>query len=114
MRVLLLGHVKVKTFKNPMGEDFDRFIVDTHEKTWAATHKWLDAVLFGNFVSVVDKDRPAAKKGKGIGGQDRVIYTQHHDAYDAKNRFGMPVEIDVPNDPSAAWTTLYSHIGAQQ
>lgn len=114
MRVLILGHVKVKTFKNPLGEDFDRYIVDMHEKTWAVTAKWLDAVFFGNFVSVIEKDRPTARKGKGIGGQERVIYTQHHDAYDAKNRYGLPSEIDIPSDPAQAWNTIYTAMNGAQ
>ena len=108
--ILLLGHVKVKPFKNPLGPDFDRWISDMHDKTWAVTHKWADAILFGQFESVVEKDKPKDKKGKGIGGSDRVLYTTHHDAYDAKNRYGMPEVIDIPDDPSQTWATIWNAI----
>ena len=47
--IVLLSHVKIKTFKNPQGSDFDRYTSDVHDKTWAATAKLADAVLFGNF-----------------------------------------------------------------
>lgn len=104
--VLFLGHAKVQPFKNPMGTDFDRYACECHHKTWGVTHKWADAVLFGTFASVVDKDKPGDKKGKGIGGTERVIYTERRDAFDAKNRFGLPQEIDIPNDRAKAWSTL--------
>lgn len=104
--VLLLGHAKVQPFKNPMGADFDRYACECHHKTWGVTHKWADAVLFGTFASVVDRDKPSDKKGKGIGGTQRVIYTERRDAFDAKNRFGLPQEIDIPNDRTKAWSTF--------
>lgn len=108
--ILLLSHCKVSTFKNPLGTDFDRYSSDVHDKTWAVTKKWADAVFFGKFVTIVDTDRPNAKKGKGIGGTDRVLYTQHRDAFDAKNRYGLPSEINIPNDPSQMWRTIWNHL----
>ena len=113
--VVMLGHSKVKMFKNPSGPDFERYICDLHEKTWGVTSKWADAVLFGNFRSLVDvsrreKGNSAERKGKGIGGTDRVIYADHRDAFDAKNRFGMPEEFDLPTDPSQAWLCIWNNI----
>ena len=112
--ILLLGHVLVRSFKNPLGPDYDRFTGDTDPKTTAAaTGRWADAVLFGTFRTIVDTGALGGKpkRGKGIGGQDRVLYTQHHDAYDAKNRLGMPPEIEIANDPAALWSTIIGAIG---
>jgi hypothetical protein len=108
--VLFLSHCKIKTFKNPMGSDFDRYMADCHEKTWSPSHKWADAVLFGNFATIVTdettrKDKQFGK-GKGIGGTERVIFTERADAFDAKNRYGMPPVIDVPNDHTQAWAVI--------
>ena len=108
--VVLLGHVQIRTFKNPVAEDYDRWVSNVHHKTWSVTHRWADVVLFGNFVSVVDKDNPKAKKGKGIGGTERVLYCEYRDAYDAKNRYGMSGEIAIPNDPSKTWATIWNAI----
>ena len=44
--------------------------------------------------------------------QKRVAYTQHTDAYDAKNRFGMDEQIEMPSDPSQMWATLEAAIKA--
>ena len=112
--IVILSHCKVKPFKNPMGADYDRYVSDVHDKTWAVTAKWADAVLFGNFFTVVETARSskpeALRKGKGIGGTGRVIYTERRDAFDAKNRYNMEPVIDIPNDPKQMWSTIWGHI----
>ena len=110
--ILLLAHSRVATYKNPLGADFDRFVPDLHTKTWAPTHRWCDAVLFGNFFTVIDDEKRAKRTGRGtgIGGTDRILYTEHRDGYDAKNRFGMEPELWMDGGPSAAWPALWSAI----
>lgn len=107
MSILLLAHSKVAPFKNPAGPDFDRYSVDLHHKTWATTHKWADVVLFMNFEVVAAKE---GSRMKGRGGQRRVIYTEYDAAYEAKNRFGLPSEIDMGNCGSDAWANFTSAI----
>jgi hypothetical protein len=98
--ILMLSHCQVKTTKNPMGADYDRYVSNVHSKTWGVTHKWADMVLFAKFHTVVNAD------GKGIGGNQRMIYTEHRDAYDAKNRYGMAPEIVIPDDPARVWDVI--------
>lgn len=116
VNILFLSHCRIKTFKNPMGADFDRYVSDVHDKTWGATAKWADAVLFGNYVSVVEggKTGEKPKKGKGVGGTMRILYTQRRDAFDAKNRYGMLELIDIPDDPATIWSTLWAAIQPQK
>jgi len=109
--ILLLGHTQIRPFKNPMGPDFDRYIADIHHKTWAVTHKWVDAALFGTYLTVVDQvSKGKNPKGKGIGGTQRILYTERRDSFDAKNRYAMASEIDIPNDPSQIWSTIWQNI----
>ena len=112
--ILLLSHVKVATHKNPLGADYDRYVSDVHHKTWSATSHWADVVLFGNYYSVVETasgGKPEAlKKGKGIGGTERVVYAERRDAFDAKNRYGMEPEIQIPHDPTLIWSTIETAI----
>lgn len=110
--VLLLSHCKVSTFKNPAGPDYDRYISDLHHKTWGVTAKWADAVLFGNFFQVVEEKK--GRRAKGIGGTDRVIYTERRDAWDAKNRYGMAEQIDLSGDPAESWDTLWRAIRREE
>lgn len=105
--IIMLGHTQVKPYKNPMGEDFDRYVADVHHKTWGVTHKWADAVLFGTFLTITEKKN---NKVKGIGGTERVLYTERRDAYDAKNRYNMPEEIEIPDDSSKSWETIWKNI----
>lgn len=107
MTIILLSHVKVAPFKNPEGSDYDRYCPDVHHKTWSVTHKWAEVVLFANFVTYIEsKDLKA--KGKAIGGQDRVMYTEHHAAWDAKNRLGLPPEISMGNSGQEAWDNFWN------
>lgn len=103
MRILAMAHSLVRPFKNPEGEDYDRYIADMHHKTWAVTHKWADMVLFANYHVEVD-DSGARSKGKG--GQVRFFNTEHHAAYDAKNRHGLPPAIPMGNSGAEAWENL--------
>lgn len=104
--IMFLSHCQVKNFRNPMGVDYDRFIADCHQKTWSVTHKWADVVLFGTFRAIVDKDSKNAKRGKGIGERIRTVYTERTDAFDAKNRYGMPPVIEIPEGRELMWETI--------
>ena len=101
--VLFLAHTQVKRFSNPLGADYDRYCPNVHEKTWGPTAQWADAVCFGNFVTVTEKD---GLKTKGVGGTTRACYCERRDAYDAKNRYGMPAALEIPNDPAQAWAAV--------
>lgn len=104
MSVMCLSHSLIRPYKNPTGDDYDRFIPDLHHKTWSLTHRWADMVLFLNYyVEVVsEKNKPA----KGRGGQDRVMYTEYHAAYEAKNRSALPGEIEMGTSGQEAWDNL--------
>lgn len=111
--IVILSHAKPRTFKNPMGADFDRYTADCHEKTWGVTHKWADAVLFGTFLTVALEKR-GSTRAKGAGGTERVIYTERTDAYDAKNRYGMPAQIDVNDKPDEMFSNIWNYIGGNK
>ena len=106
--IVFLGHSTIKRQNVPGTEGFDRFICDVNDRTWGVVARWAYAVLFGNYRTVIDK-----KDGKniGLGRADRVLYTQRRDIFDAKNQYGMPEQIDVPDDPAKVWETITSYIG---
>jgi hypothetical protein len=102
MAIVCLCHTKVKPFRNPVGADYDRYAPDMHDKTWGLSHKWADAVLFIQY-ETFNTEKDSKKKGKAVGGQTRIMCTEHHAAYDAKNRMGLPGEIEMGNSASEAW-----------
>jgi len=112
LTVLLLGHTAVRTFKNPVGADYDQFASDMNAKTsWPTTRKWADLVLFGNYITVLENvDTKGKKAGAAIGGYDRILYTTHRDAWDAKSRYPIPSEIRIPDDHTTVWATIWNAI----
>jgi hypothetical protein len=88
MDVILLAHSWIKPYKNPSGEDFDRFEMKLHKGAAGHWREWCDAVLFADHdVTTYEDDR---KRVKGIGSGARVLRTQHNAAWDAKNRYDLP------------------------
>lgn len=109
LRIIVLAHTRVKAFNNPLGAAFDRYVVDCHEKTWEPLNGWADAVLFGKTVTRIAK---IDGDNKGVGGTDRVIYTEYCDAFEAKNRHGLPKEIKMPTTPAGMWDAIGGPLAA--
>lgn len=102
LNVLVLGHAKVQTFKNPDGPDFDRYECNVAKDVWGRTKAWAEAVYFGNFQPIIDQNRPdsniAKAKGKAIS-QQRLLRCQYSAMADAKNQYGNQPEYTMPDDP---------------
>jgi hypothetical protein len=110
MTIVLLMHCSIKEFKNPLAANYDRYVPAMHHETWALTLKWLDACVFVNFETAVKTDKATAKKGKGMGGTSRVMYCERTAGWDAKNRHGLPAEIDLGETPDEAWAAFSTAI----
>lgn len=110
MTIFFLIHTKIKTFKNPSGADYDRYAPEMHEKTWGLTKGWLDNIIFGNFEVLVktgNKTTDASKKGKAAETSARILYTNSDNpTYDAKNRLGLPEEIEMGENAGEGWKNL--------
>ena len=108
--VFLIAHSKVVNFKNPSGPDYDRWIPSISKHSWERVNNWADIVLFGDFETTVDKidisKNDAQTKGKASGGNHRILLTTHNAAYDAKNRHGLPEEIDCGSSAVEAWANF--------
>ena len=97
INVTLTAHAQMRKFEQPdeMGS-YDRYELKLGKKTSSQTaplvKEWADMLLFANYktysVAVDDK----GKKHKAQGGK-RVMYTNHHPCWDAKNRYGLADEI---------------------
>ena len=109
MSIFFLLHSRIKTFKNPAGADYDRYAPEMHDKTWALTRGWLDCILFGNFEVAVrgqnGKVADPTRKGKVSDVASRILYTNSDNpTFEAKNRLGLPAEIEMGSTASEAWT----------
>lgn len=111
MTIFLLAHSRVKTFANPSGANYDRYMPEMHEKTWAITKGWVDNILFGNFEVVIKQGNKtvtdASKKGKAAEVAPRVLYTNSDNpVFEAKNRVGLADEIELGETPKEGWRNL--------
>lgn len=124
VNVVLTAHAQLRKFEQPdeMGS-YDRWELKLGKKTASQisplVKEFSDMVLFANYktwsVAVDDK----GKKRKAQGGK-RVMYTQHHSCWDAKNRYGLPEETEFdygvirhiiePDGASQATEVRYSAI----
>jgi hypothetical protein len=122
MHVLILAHSQVKQFKNPEGDDFDRYEMKLHAKSAGLITEWSDVVMFARLEMFANKD----SKTKRIRGQHgaRVLNTNPTAAFFAKNRHSLPEALPLewsafeaackagtPDDPSAIVKRIESMLG---
>ena len=100
IHVVLTAHAQLRKFSQPdeFGE-YDRWELKLGKKTASQisplVKEWADMVLFANYKTVAVSVDDKGKKFKAQGGE-RVMYTNHHPCWDAKNRDnlgdGLPFE----------------------
>lgn len=90
VNILMLAHAALRKFEQPdeMGA-YDRWELKVHKNSSSLFKEWAELLLFANYKTlVVEVDgKPKAQGGK------RVMYTTHHNCWDAKNRFGLKDEL---------------------
>lgn len=93
MNVVITAHAKMRKQELPdeMGA-FDRWELKLTRQVAPLLKEWADAVLFCNYKTLVITTENNVKKGAG---GRRVIYTAHKPAFDAKNRHGLPDELEM-------------------
>jgi len=106
MHVVFLAHSWIKPFKNPEGDDFDRYELKLHAKAGGLLKEWSDCVLFTNYETFAKEDERTGR-AKGFDTGVRFIYTQRRAAYDAKNRYDLPDRL--PLDWSDFFAALQKH-----
>jgi hypothetical protein len=98
INVVLLAHAQIRKFEQPdeLGA-YDRWELKLGKKTSSQTSplvkEWADMLLFANYKTYSIATDDKGKKHKAQGGK-RVMYTQHHPCWDAKNRYDLPDECD--------------------
>ncbi len=94
MDVLVLAHSQVKPFHDPMqAEPYDRYQLKLHcQQASTLWKEYVDCLLFANYRVYLKKDK---MKSKAFGDGERVVYTTRMPSYDAKNRYGLPDEMEM-------------------
>lgn len=99
MNIILLAHSHIRSFKNPEGDDFDRYELKIHHKAAGVIQEWADEVLFANYETFTHESKGRVR---GIDSGARIIHTTRHAAFDAKNRSSLPESIPLSWEDYAA------------
>lgn len=101
MASILIGHVKVKRFDDPLGESYDQYQFDIHEKAANALFRWADAIGFANTKTAVKKEDSGfgkeKKRGIDVTGS-RYLFTRKTPAHPGGGRgvYGqLPYELPL-------------------
>lgn len=94
INVCVTAHATMRKFEQPdeMGA-YDRWEMKLSKKVAPMLKEWADMVLFANYQTFVVKQDNKMLHDKVQGGK-RVVYTSHNPCWDAKNRHGLPEQID--------------------
>jgi len=107
MASVIIGHVKVKKFDDPLNESYDQFQFDVNDKASAALFRWADFIGFANTKTFVKKESTGFgdQKGKArdSGNGQRFLFCQKSPAFPAGGRgpYGK-LPADLPLD----WRTF--------
>lgn len=100
MHVLLLAHATIKKFEQPdAAGSYDRYELKLSKQVGPLVKEWCDLLLFGNYFTRVAENESGRKRG--VGGRERVLYTTHTAAWDAKNRHGLEEKLPFAFDSLA-------------
>lgn len=93
VNVVMTAHASLRKFEQPeeMGA-YDKWEMKLTRQTSPLLKEWADMILFANYKIYAVSSSEDTKKKKAQGGR-RVMYTQHHPCWDAKNRYGLADEL---------------------
>ena len=97
MNIILLAHSKVINFEDPTADaGYGRYELKLQDSASvsmrAMWREYVDAVLFCNFQTF---SKGEGKAARGVSMRERKMWTERDAGFDAKNRFGLPFEMNL-------------------
>ena len=92
--VLLIGHETIVKFEDPTAENYDKYQLKIHKKSAQVVTAKMDAVFFARYEAVL-KERAGTEKFRAVGTGRRVLHCAERPCWVAKNRFGLPDEVEM-------------------
>lgn len=93
INVTVIAHAKQRKIEQPdqIGA-YDHWEMKLSRQVAPLLKEWADLLLFLNYKTIVVTTDSNSKKAQG---GKRVMYTSHNPAWDAKNRHGLPEEMEL-------------------
>lgn len=110
MEIIVLAHMQIKNFKNPTGEDYDRYQLRLNPLAAGYLREWSDAAGFFCFDEGGNKLDKDDDRAKGYSTGRRLLKMTRTAAHDAKTRLALPEEIEV--DISNPWGPFAAAVAA--
>lgn len=96
MTTILIGHSEIKAFQAPDSEGYDRYVIKLQKGASALVSEHCDVIAFAQFKSSTIKAEERGRvRTRAVGSGERVMYTEERPAYLAKNRYGLPPEMEL-------------------
>jgi hypothetical protein len=107
MNVLLIAHSHLRTVSDPMlATAYDIHEPKIQAKSIELIRQAVDLIMFARIQTSVVKEGTKSRKGRGIIGEDREMFTQPTTGIESKNRFNLESPMDFN------WATLQQGIDA--
>lgn len=97
---ILIGHVAVKAFQDPIVGQYDHYIWDINKHAASMMFRWADSILFASTKTVTVKEdagfNKETKRAMDIGNGKRILFTQSRPSHPGGGRgaYGqLPYEI---------------------
>jgi len=106
MAIILIAHHHSVKFESPEHETIDKYDIKLHKKASALITESVDAVLFAKHKTTIKKEDKGfgQTRARGIHTGERILVTAETPSCVAKNRYGLPQEIDL------SWNAFQSAI----
>lgn len=99
VNVVLLAHAQMRKLESPEDPPYDRWELKVSKKVAPIVKEWADILLFMNYeVMVIEENNRTKAKGQA----KRKMHANHRPTYDAKNRYGLPDDMDLSFEPLRA------------
>jgi hypothetical protein len=119
--IMIVCHAQALTFKNPEGEDFDRWTLKVHaskDVSFAgALMEWCDVVGFLHFEGgskKLDDDGGREKRARGWSTNRRLLELAREAAWDAKWRLVTPMQVQIEIAAEHPWAPLADAIARER
>lgn len=94
--IVMLAHAHVKTFKNPLGEDYDKWQLKMNHKSANFLKEKCDAMGFAHFEELIKDAKSKMDKAKVvICDSDRLLTFKHSAAWESKQGVNLPDEVEL-------------------
>lgn len=97
IHVTVIAHARQRKIELPdQSGSFDHWEMKLSKQVAPLLKEWADLLLFLNYKTYVVSTDNNTKKAQG---GKRVMYTSHNPVWDAKNRHGLPDELEMSFEP---------------